>query len=175
MIRNYIFLMHMRLSSCVTISRRKDCGGFADELGRHGLRPEDRARTVQQRGNVPFRFSAYEEKTLWGDLADVFHLVYVFSSPGDPVRDTLARLHFDGVYLGDRRFGFISEDFRSVMLEIWKVKYLQISRFRQVIANIPMEVRLDHFLNDGDSPDIPIPVYVGYLKQIRAIAIAGSH
>ena len=32
-------------------------------------------------------------------------------------------------------------------------------------------VRLDHFLNDGDSPDIPIPIYVGYLNRIREMAM----
>ena len=68
--------------------------------------------------------------------------------------------------------GFISEEFRSQMLEIWKVKYLQMSRFREVISLIPPEIRLEHFLNDGDSPDIPIPVYVGYLNQIREMARA---
>jgi len=41
-----------------------------------------------------------------------------------------------------------------------------------VISSIPMEIRLAHFLNDGDSPDIPIPVYVGYLNQIRELARA---
>jgi hypothetical protein len=45
-------------------------------------------------------------------------------------------------------------------------------RFREIIASIPMEIRLSHFLNDGDSPDIPIPVYVEYLNQIRALARA---
>jgi hypothetical protein len=65
---------------------------------------------------------------------------------------------------------FISEEFRSLMLEIWKVKYLQMPRFREVISSIPMELRLEHFLNDGDSPDIPIPIYVGYLNQIRELA-----
>ena len=67
--------------------------------------------------------------------------------------------------------GFISEEFRSLMLEIWKVKFMQMRRFRDVIASIPTEIRLEHFLNDGDSPDIPIPVYVGYLNQIRELAI----
>jgi hypothetical protein len=33
-------------------------------------------------------------------------------------------------------------------------------------------VKLDHFLDDGDSPDIPIPIYVGYLNRIREMAIA---
>ena len=63
--------------------------------------------------------------------------------------------------------GFISDEFRSLMLEIWRVKYLQMARFRDVISSIPLEIRLEDFLNDGDSPDIPIPVYVGYLNQIR--------
>ncbi|PYX71088.1 MAG: hypothetical protein DMG78_16690 [Acidobacteria bacterium] len=82
----------------------------------------------------------------------------------------LAEDHFDGIYLGARKMAFISEEFRSLMIEIWKVKYLQIPRFREVIANIPTEIRLEHFLNDGDSPDIPIPVYVGYLNEIRDMA-----
>jgi hypothetical protein len=56
------------------------------------------------------------------------------------------------------------------MLEIWRVKYLKNARLREVIRSIPMEIRLEHFLNDGDSPDIPIPVYVGYLNQIRDLA-----
>jgi hypothetical protein len=65
---------------------------------------------------------------------------------------------------------FISHDLRSLMLEIWRVKYLQMPRFREVISAIPAEIRLEHFLNDGDSPDIPIPVYVQYLNQIRDLA-----
>ena len=109
---------------------------------------------------------------LWGDLADVFHLVYAFSQPDDPIRQSLAAKHFDAVYLGERRMGFISEEFRSLMLEIWRVKYLKMARFREVISSIPMKIRLSHFLNDGDSPDIPIPVYVRYLNQIRELARA---
>lgn len=143
---------------------------FRGELAAHGLSPADHARLVQQRVATPFRFSAFEEKVLWGDLADLFHMVYLFSLPDDPIRKTLADRHFDAVYLGDRRMGFISEDFRSLMLEIWHVKYLQMLRFREVISTIPMEIKLSHFLNDGDSPDIPIPVYVGYLNQIRDLA-----
>ena len=145
---------------------------FREELAHQGLQASDRARITQQRGAAPFRFSAYEEKVLWGDLADLFHLVYAFSQPNDPIRSTLAESHFDAVYLGERRMGFISEEFRSLMLEIWKVKYLQMPRFREVISSIPLEIRLEHFLNDGDSPDIPIPVYVGYLNQIRDLARA---
>ena len=117
---------------------------------------------------MPFRFSAYEEKVLWGDLADVLHLVYTFSRPDDPLRKTLADRHFDAIYLGDREMGFISEQFRSLMFEIWKVKYLQMPRFREVIASIPLEIRLEHFLNPP--PDIPIPIYVEYLNQIRDLA-----
>jgi hypothetical protein len=29
-------------------------------------------------------------------------------------------------------------------------------------------------LNDGDSPDIPIPVYISYLNQIRDMAWAAA-
>ena len=143
---------------------------FRDQLATHGLRPSDRARQAQQRGDAHFRFTAFEEKVLWGDLADLLHMVYFFSQPDDPVRKMLAEHHFDGIYLGERRMDFISEDFRSLMLEIWRVKYLQMPRFREVISSIPMEIRLSHFLNDGDSPDIPIPIYVEYLNQIRDLA-----
>jgi hypothetical protein len=143
---------------------------FGEELTRQGVRDSDHARSVQQRGAVSFRFSAFEEKVLWGDLADLFHLVYVFSAPGDPVRKTLADRHFDGIYFEGRKLGFISEEFRSLMLEIWKVKYLQMPRFGEVIRSIPIEIKLSHFLNDGDSPDIPIPIYIGYLNQIREMA-----
>ena len=143
---------------------------FGEELQRHGLQPNELARAAQQRGARPLRFSAYEEKVLWGDLADMFHLVYEFSPAGDGIRQTLAKSHFDAVYLGDRRMDFISEDFRSLMLEVFKVKYLQIPRFREVISSIPMEIRIEHYLNGGDSPDIPIPVYVEYLNQVRELA-----
>jgi hypothetical protein len=143
---------------------------FREELSHQELNPGDRVRTTQQRSNTSFRFSAFEEKVLWGDLADLFHLVYAFSLPDDPIRKALAERHFDAIYLGERRMGFISQDFRFLMLEIWKVKYLQMPRFREVISTIPLEIRLEHFLNDGDSPDIPIPVYVGYLNQIRQLA-----
>jgi len=146
---------------------------FLDQLSGHGLSGSEHARTAQQRTGPPFQFSAFEEKVLWGDLADLFHLVYLFSGADDPIRKTLAEHHFDGIYLEERRLGFISEEFRSLMLEIWKVKYLQMARFGEVIRGIPMEVRLEHFLNDGDSPDIPIPIYVGYLNQIREMAGAG--
>lgn len=148
---------------------------FQGELEKHGLRASEHARMAQQRGNAAFRFSAFEEKELWGDLADVFQMVYIFSAEGDPIRKNLAQRHFDGVYLGDRKMGFISEEYRSLMMEIWKVKYLETPRFREVIAEIPTEIRLEHFLNDGDSPDIPIPVYVGYLNRIREMAVKSEH
>jgi hypothetical protein len=143
---------------------------FRDELSRHGLQMSDGARLSQQRTGTAFRFAAREEKDLWGDLADVFHLVYTFSLPDDPIRKTLADHHFDAIYLDERKLGFISEQFRSLMFEIWKVKYLQMPRFREVISSIPLEIRLEHFLNDGDSPDIPIPIYVEYLNQMRNLA-----
>lgn len=143
---------------------------FADEIGRQQVQRDEHARAAQQRTRSPFRFTAYEEKVLWGDLADLFHLVHHFSPPDDPMKKTLAEAHFDGIYLAGRKIGFISEEFRSLMLEIWKVKYLQMPRFGEVIRSIPMEIRLSHFLNDGDSPDIPIPVYVEYLNQIRDLA-----
>ena len=146
---------------------------FHDQLATHNLQLTERARAAQQRTAAPFRFTAFEEKVIWGDLADVFHLVYTFSLPDDPLRATLARSHFDAIYLGDRKMPFISEDFRSLMLEIWRVKYLQMPRFREVIRSVPVEIRLEHFLNDGDSPDIPIPIYVGYLNQMRDLA--GQH
>ena len=147
---------------------------FGDELTRQGLRDSDHARAIQQRSAIPFRFSAYEEKVLWGDLADLFQLVYIFSPPHDPDRKTLEAEHFDGIYLGTRKMGFLSNDFRSVMLEIWKVKYLRMPRFREVIRSIPTEIRLSHFLNDGDSPDIPLPIYIEYLNQVREMARAAK-
>ena len=145
---------------------------FREELTRLGAQANDHARTIQQRGATPFRFTAYEEKVLWGDLADLFHLVYIFSPPADPIRRELKAKHFDGIYLENKKIGFISEEFRSLMLEIWKVKYLEMRRFGEVIRSIPIEIHLSHFLNDGDSPDIPIPVYVNYLNQIRDLARA---
>jgi hypothetical protein len=147
---------------------------FGEELERQGARASDHARVIQQRGTMPFRFSAYEEKVLWGDLADLFHLAYLFSPPDDPIRKPLEAQHFDGIYLGGRKMGFISEEFRSLMLEVWKVKYLQMPRFGEVIRSMPIEIRLSHFLNDGDSPDIPIPIYVEYLNQIRDLARANE-
>jgi hypothetical protein len=148
---------------------RKRLEWFRVELGRQNVNASDHARAIQQRRSAPFRFSAFEEKVVWGDLADLFHLVYTFSPSDDPIRGTLAARHFDAVYLGDLKMAFISQDFRSLMLEIWRVKYLKMARFGEVIRSIPIEIRLSHFLNDGDSPDIPIPVYVEYLNRIREL------
>ena len=148
---------------------------FRQELARAGAHPEEHPRAIQQRTSALFRFTAFEEKVLWGDLADLFHLVYTFSVADDPIRQTLAAHHFDGIYLNGRKLGFISEEFRSLMFEIWKVKYLEMPRFGEVIRSIPAEIRLSHFLNDGDSPDIPIPVYVKYLNEIRDLARAAKH
>jgi uncharacterized protein YbaR (Trm112 family) len=147
---------------------------FVEQLGTRGLTDNERARQAQERVSAPFRFQPVGEKELWGDLADTLHLVYVLSAKGDPLRKTLAERHFDAVYLGDKKMGFISEEFRSQMLEIWKVKYLEMARLRMVIASIPTDIHLEHFLNDGDSPDIPIPVYVEYLNKIREMARAGK-
>jgi hypothetical protein len=49
-----------------------------------------------------------------------------------------------------------------------------MERFNEVIRSIPREVKIEHYLNDGDSPDIPIPVYIGYLNQIRDMAWAAA-
>jgi hypothetical protein len=144
----------------------------------------DLARVLQQReaGNTKrFRFTPLEEKTLWGDLADLFHLIYFFNTIENgrfrptgmsPLLEGLKESHFDGIYLAGHqpeKMQFISPQFRALMLEIWRVKYLRMRRFGDVIRST-RGVRLDHFLNDGDSPDIPIPIYVGYLNQIRDLA-----
>jgi hypothetical protein len=147
---------------------------FGGEFDRQKVSNNEHARMAQQRTTSPFRFTAFEEKVLWGDLADVLQLVYIFSPPDDPIRKLLAERHFDAIYREGHKLGFISEEFRSLMLEIWKVKYLEMPRFGEVIRSIPTEIRLSHFLNDGDSPDIPIPVYVGYLNQIRDMARAAA-
>jgi hypothetical protein len=89
------------------------------------------------------------------------------------VRASLAARHFDAVYLdgyAGGRIGFLSGEFQALMLEIWKTKFLKMPRLNEVIRSTA-GVRLDHFLNDGDSPDIPIPIYVGYLNRIREMAM----
>ncbi len=156
---------------------------FHTELGR--LAPAARARAAQQRTarapGAALAFTPLDEKVLWGDLADVFHLVVAFADrPGRAapaavaaVRRSLVERRFDAIYLAgyaDERVGFLSPEFQALMLEIWKVKFLRSSRFGEVIRSTAGR-RLDHFLNDGDSPDIPIPVYVGYLNRIRDMAM----
>ena len=131
------------------------------------LDPAARVRELQQRDPKRMRFTAFQEKTLWGDLADVFHLLYFFQAP---VRPAFEQRHFDAVYLGSRTMGFLSPEFQGLMLEIWKIKFLKNPRLGEVIRSIPREIRLEHYLNDGDSPDIPLPVYVEYLNQIREMA-----
>ncbi len=163
---------------------RERLAWFQAELARVAT-PDERARAAQQRigraaGAAP-RFAAVDEKVLWGDLADVLHLIVAFE--GAPAsrdvpalaafRRSLAARHFDAVYVsgyGSGRIGFLSQEFRALMLEIWKVKFVQMPRLREVIR-ATAGLRLDHFLNDGDSPDIPIPIYVGYLNRIRDLAM----
>jgi hypothetical protein len=157
---------------------------FDAELAKRASAGE-RARAAQQRidrgPGDPVRFTSFDEKVLWGDVADVFHLVVSFtagtSAPSFPARAALRKAlvaqRFDAVYLAGYaggRIGFLSREFQELMLEIWKVKFLKIPRLNEVIRSTA-GVRLDHFLNDGDSPDIPIPVYVGYLNRIREMAM----
>jgi len=157
---------------------------FREQLAPYAVE-NARVRALQQRradSRSEARFTALQEKTLWGDLADVFHLIHFFATLDNarfrttaltPVLDSLVRFHFDGIDLEGYQpdtFRFISEEFRRLMLEIWKVKFLQIERFGDVIRSTA-GIKLDHFLNDGDSPDIPIPIYVGYLNQIREMAV----
>jgi hypothetical protein len=59
---------------------------------------------------------------LWGDLADTFHIAHTFSSADDAIHKTLAEHHFDAIR--GSRMGFTSDEFRSLILEIWRVKYL---------------------------------------------------
>ena len=135
---------------------------------------EAHVRELQERTPGRLRFTSFQEKVLWGDLADLFHLLVFMNGMvplgNSPLLESLRTLHFDGVYLGNRKLGFISPEFRSLMLDLWRIKYLQIKRFNELIRNIPREKKIEHFLNDGDSPDIPIPIYIAYLNQIREIA-----
>lgn len=163
---------------------RERLAWFHAELARVAA-PNERARAAQQRigpsaGAAP-RFAALDEKVLWGDLADVLHLIMAFE--GAPAsrdvpaltafRRSLAARHFDAVYVSGYRtgrIGFLSPEFQALMLEIWRVTFVQMPRLRDVIRSTA-GLRLDHFLNDGDSPDIPIPIYVGYLNRIRDMAM----
>ncbi len=140
--------------------------------------PRAKPRELQQRTPGSLRFTSLQEKVLWGDLADVFHLL-VYLAPIAPVSDAslvaaLQARHFDGIYLSNRKLGFVSPEFQALMLDLWKVKYLKMKRFNEVIRSIPREVKIEHYLNDGDSPDIPIPVYIGFLNQIRDMAWAAA-
>ena len=60
---------------------------FATELQSTG-RPDEPARRAQQRvgrgAGEPVRYTALQEKVLWGDLADVFHLIVEFSARRRP-------------------------------------------------------------------------------------------
>jgi len=158
---------------------------FRRELSRELAFGNASVRQIQQREDSRsggIRFSALQEKILWGDLADTFHLLYCFTGPEigpskiesmQQLRKILVQYHFDGIYLESYvmgKIGFISPEFRQLMLEIWKVKYLKMTRFGEVIRST-RGIYLDHFLNDGDSPDIPIPIYVGFLNQIREMAL----
>jgi len=157
---------------------------FQTELGRVAA-PAVRARAAQQRidrgPGAPIVFTSLDEKVLWGDLADVLHLIVSFggrpASRAVPalaaLREALVARRFDAVYLtgyAGGRIGFLSREFQALMLEIWKVKFLKIPRLNEVIRSTA-GVRLDHFLDDGDSSDIPIPIYVGYLNRIRETAL----
>ena len=163
---------------------RERLEGFRTELARVAS-PSERARAAQQRGDraqgTAPRFTPLDEKVLWGDLADVLHLIVAFGdrpiSRGitwlPQVRAMLVAKHFDAIHLdgyAGGRVGFLSRGFQELMLEIWKTKYLAIPRLNEVIRST-VGRRLDHFLDDGDSPDIPIPIYVGYLNRIREMAL----
>lgn len=80
-----------------SLSRARSLRWFRQELDRQGVHPSEHAREVQQRQGSPIRFNAFQGKVLWGDLADVFHLVYFLSSAEGPVRNVLEEHHFDGV------------------------------------------------------------------------------
>ena len=137
-----------------------------------------KVRELQERTPGRLRFTSFQEKVLWGDLADVFHLLVFMDRqvPLDnaPLTESLQALHFDAVYIDNRKLGFISPELQALMLDLWKIKYLQMKRFNDVIRRIPREKKIEHFLNDGDSPDIPIPIYIGYLNQIREMAWADA-
>jgi hypothetical protein len=160
---------------------------FAAEVARHAPGVELPVRELQQRVPGELRFSALEEKILWGDLADILHLIHFFSNSGlegsrppelEPVLEALSQHGFDGIYLegyAGGRVDFISAEFRRLMLEVFRVKFLGNERLLEVIRSTEGK-RLLHFLNDGTSPDIPIPVYVEMLEEVRRQALedAGS-
>ena len=181
-----LYFAHAYAVEFLTFHLRPDrLDWFDGELARAGGSGE-RARAVQQRlgraPGEPVRFTAFQEKVLWGDLADLFHLVVVFSErlgtslapDAARARGALAARHFDAIYLSGYaggRFPFLGPTFQGLMFEIWKVKYLGMPRFGEVIRSTAGR-RLDHFLDDGDSPDIPIRIYVNQLNRIRDLALA---
>ena len=161
---------------------REHVQAFVTELAKAAAATE-RARVAQQRAErapgAPPRFAAVQEKVLWGDVADVLHLIVAFAdrvpaaSLPAALRASLVARGFGAIHLtgyAGGRVAYLSREFQALMLEIWKVKYLAIPRMNEVIR-ATAGVRLDHFLDDGDSPDIPIPIYVGYLNRIREIAL----
>jgi hypothetical protein len=172
-----VFLrFNLQPEKLVSFDRELQSAGQSHELAR---------QSQQRMGRGPgeaVRFTALQEKVLWGDLADVFHLIVSFSarlSGSLPrgvggVRDALVAHGFGTITVdgyADGRFPFLSLAFQDLMFEIWKVKYLRMPRFGNVIRTT-VGRRLDHFLEDGDSPDIPIPVYVNQLNRIRDLALA---
>ncbi len=155
---------------------------FDDQVSRHAAQFDIPVRELQQRHPDQLRFTALEEKILWGDLADLFHLIHFFShldngrfrrAEMEPILEAISRHRFDGIYLAGYESGkttFISPEFRQLMFEIWKVKFLQFERFREVMRSTAGN-RLLHSLNDGNSPDIPIPIYVEMLEAMRQLAL----
>lgn len=152
---------------------------LAAQLADHAELADASVRRLQQRAPGNPSFTALEEKVLWGDLADVAHLIHFFShidegrfrrSEMKPVLEAISRYWFDAIYLPGREMAFIGPEFQQLMLEIWKVKFLEIESLREVIRSTRGQ-RLLHFLNDGNSPDIPIPVYETMLEEIREMAL----
>ena len=79
---------------------------FRGELAAHGLRPDDHARLTQQRGATPFRFSAFEEKSLVGRPGRSYSTWFtLFSAPDDPIRKIAGGYHFDAYLPGRSQNG----------------------------------------------------------------------
>ena len=120
---------------------------------------------------------------LWGDLADVLHLIVASSPTGRraaaspdvaTVRDALVGQRFDAIYLTGYAGGRVRFPVRGVPgadAGDLEGQVPAASRGSSDVIRSTAGVRLDHFLNDGDSPDIPIPIYVGYLNRIREMAL----
>jgi hypothetical protein len=154
---------------------------FETQATQHNTDPQVPMRRMQQRVPGTLRFTALEEKILWGDLADIFHLLRFFSrldngrfhtSTIEPALESISRHRFDGIYLPEygATMAFISPEFRQLMFEIWEVKFLEMQRFREVMRSTEGK-RLLHFLNGASSPDIPIPIYLEMLEEIRELAL----